>query len=581
MFPWTVDQYQRYAVLREYLKELEGWIEKINLKEDQAKQARALSQFKNIEVDKEEGKAWEDDDGPNQRKANQKAQDEDLNACSILKKNEVKLIVLDVGGLSPCKDGSGYWLPLEAIWQGFGLSLDLVYVPFKGKRFIQGDALHLPFADRSIDVVAALDVLEHIAPHERKACIEEICRVASHSVIISAPFSSPEIERADKSLFDSIKRIYGIEHRQLKEHLEKGLPKKETISGWLKDKMPAGTEFSFGSVPRWLALQTLRLPFLEYPKRDEIFDLLDRLALNFNQESEFHPPFSRHFWIYSRQLDLRDLESMVMNIQKKLRRQTFPFTFEEALKLNNLLTEFQASKGISALVVSEGNEAYLEECLRHLLSQKIETTFEVSVWLIQGDVSPDFKNKFPGVKFYGNRESRIRLNQLRERIVNLKGKWILLLTDRILLPADSVSFLSRKAMELEKELNEQVCLVHEEAGSMYSIPQSKFQTETGRKFIPVLSPRVIQGKRRYGVWFGHWPGITRILAGRLDNLRWSFSVKDPSWFFSECLFFNKEALFARKGKEGRITKRDIFLWERENSHLKFFYQPEIIVYRKL
>jgi 2-polyprenyl-3-methyl-5-hydroxy-6-metoxy-1,4-benzoquinol methylase len=54
---------------------------------------------------------------------------------------------------------------------------------------VLGDAVTLPFRDRTFDVVTALEVLEHIPDTER--ALAEICRVARRFVIISVP-SKPD-----------------------------------------------------------------------------------------------------------------------------------------------------------------------------------------------------------------------------------------------------------------------------------------------------------------------------------------------------------------------------------------------------
>lgn len=50
-------------------------------------------------------------------------------------------------------------------------------------ELVGGDALALPFADRTIDVVSAFGVLHHIEDHAR--AVSEMCRVARRAVFIS------------------------------------------------------------------------------------------------------------------------------------------------------------------------------------------------------------------------------------------------------------------------------------------------------------------------------------------------------------------------------------------------------------
>ncbi len=50
-------------------------------------------------------------------------------------------------------------------------------------ELVEGDALALPFADRTIDVVCAFGVLHHIEDHAK--AVSEMCRVARRAVFIS------------------------------------------------------------------------------------------------------------------------------------------------------------------------------------------------------------------------------------------------------------------------------------------------------------------------------------------------------------------------------------------------------------
>jgi ubiquinone/menaquinone biosynthesis C-methylase UbiE len=52
-------------------------------------------------------------------------------------------------------------------------------------RYVQGDALHLPFADGAFDTVLLPEVLEHL--HEPVAALAEAARVARRRVVASLP----------------------------------------------------------------------------------------------------------------------------------------------------------------------------------------------------------------------------------------------------------------------------------------------------------------------------------------------------------------------------------------------------------
>lgn len=564
-FPWTFDQYQRYAVLREFLREFYFSSEEAGLKNYGSQSLNQKSLNKESEWTKNEGRTSSEEE----------------------REAQIKPKVLDVGGISPTKDGRSYWLPLSEIWDGFKVVVDLIFFPVKECLIIQADGLNLPFPDGSFEVVAALDVIEHIDKDKREIFVEELCRVSSDSVILSAPVACEENEAADLALFETVKAILKVEHRQLLEHLERGLPEKEDVSWMLKKRMPAGFELGYGSLISWLIWQTIRAPFFDYYKRQEILDLLDCFALSSSQPAEFRPPFSRYFWIYSRQIPLWRLEAGIRAIKERLVREEMGFSFEEALRLNRLIHEFWSKKGLSALVISEGDEAKLRLCLNHLLSQRIDESLEILVWVIKGELSPVFAQNFPGIKFI-REEVLLTMNVFRSVINRLKGDWILLLHESILLPEETVLKLWKKATKGEEE--------PPVAKNFEDDPESmkdKFflkctngvaararKEEKGQLAGKIFCPRIIQGPRSYGVWCGRNFSPWKLMAGRRDNFFWNFSAEKCSWLYGECLFFPRGALFCRRGKEGKIGKREIFLWQAESHRLHFIYCPDIIVYQQ-
>ena len=565
-FFWTFDQYQRYAVLREFLREFYFTSYKADLK-------NYGSQSLNQKSSKEKS-YWGNNDG--------RAPSEEE------RQGQIKPKVLDVGGISPTKDGRSYWLPLGEIWDGFKVVVDLIFFPIRESLVIQADGLNLPFPDRSFEVVAALDVIEHIDKDKREIFVDELCRVSSDSVILSAPVASRENEAADRALFETVKAILKVEHRQLLEHLEKGLPEKEEISRMLKKRMPAGVELGYGSLISWLIWQIIRAPFFDYYKRQEILDLIDRFALCFPQSGEFRPPFSRYFWIYSRGIPRWRLEAGIRVIKERLIREEMGFSFEEALRLNKLINEFWSQKGLSALVISEGDEAKLRLCLNHLLSQRIEESLEISVLVVKGKLSPLFAQNFSGIKFI-REEGPLTMNVLRSAINGLKGDWILLLHESILLPEETVSKLWKRAIKGEEEKAPGAKNFEAGPESMKDkfflkcngeMTATARNEEKGQLAEKIFCPRIIQGPRSYGVWCGRNYSPWKLVAGRRNNFFWNFSVEKSSWLYGECLFFPRRALFCRRGKEGRIGKREIFFWQAENKRLHFIYCPDIVVYQQ-
>lgn len=96
--------------------------------------------------------------------------------------------LLDVG----C--GEGYVLQhLRAAWPGLALqgvdgdrqALALARAANPGTPLWQGDAAHLPFRDSSFDLVACLEVLEHL--REPWQALAELARVSRRYVLLSVP----------------------------------------------------------------------------------------------------------------------------------------------------------------------------------------------------------------------------------------------------------------------------------------------------------------------------------------------------------------------------------------------------------
>jgi hypothetical protein len=82
----------------------------------------------------------------------------------------------------------------------------------------------LPFPERSFELVASLDVLEHISPSERGGFAAELARVAADRIIVCCPLGTPEhvaLERDTQAYFTA---LAGHGHPFLDEHLANGLP---------------------------------------------------------------------------------------------------------------------------------------------------------------------------------------------------------------------------------------------------------------------------------------------------------------------------------------------------------------------
>jgi hypothetical protein len=101
-------------------------------------------------------------------------------------------------------------------------------------------ATNLPFDNESFDFVISLDVLEHVPLENRPKIIDEMIRVAKHSVIVGVPCGAEAEKWENRARLKCERKIEScggnargrdIAHRSdfLSEHQENGIPKKEEI----------------------------------------------------------------------------------------------------------------------------------------------------------------------------------------------------------------------------------------------------------------------------------------------------------------------------------------------------------------
>lgn len=163
-------------------------------------------------------------------------------------------------------------------------------------NYIVADGTRLPFADRAFDVVACLDVLEHIEPDDRSSFIAELSRVAGKGIVVTAPFDGEYVIMAEKLLFDYVTRVFG-DFPTLGEHLKFGLPHlDESVSGLTG----AGFEvkaYPSGNVFNWLIMMFIKHYIMAVLDAKNIQEQVDELYnVNFSP-TDFSGPSYRHIVI--------------------------------------------------------------------------------------------------------------------------------------------------------------------------------------------------------------------------------------------------------------------------------------------
>ncbi len=115
-----------------------------------------------------------------------------------------------------------------------------------------GNALSLPFPDASFEMVVSLDVLEHIPPQFRRQFLGELDRVSSEWILLAAPFSSPEVDKAESALVSEL----GL--RFLNEHSELGLPEESLVTDFFKSGKGRNIlRFENGNLLHWFRMLPL------------------------------------------------------------------------------------------------------------------------------------------------------------------------------------------------------------------------------------------------------------------------------------------------------------------------------------
>jgi SAM-dependent methyltransferase len=112
-----------------------------------------------------------------------------LHSLSPADKDEI----LDVGVTDDrLHDHSNYleaWYPHKSRVTAAGLeNASFLEDLYPGVRFVQADALHLPFADASYDYVHSSAVIEHVGSHlNQTQFLRELWRVARRGIFVTTP----------------------------------------------------------------------------------------------------------------------------------------------------------------------------------------------------------------------------------------------------------------------------------------------------------------------------------------------------------------------------------------------------------
>jgi glycosyltransferase involved in cell wall biosynthesis len=116
---------------------------------------------------------------------------------------------------------------------------------------ILGDATDLNMADKSFDIVIALDVFEHIAPPQRNDFLRHIARVSRFATMLAAPFNSAAVCEAENDACAYWDSLFAEPYRWLTEHAENGLPDFLQTTQHIAELGMSHVHFSHGNLALW------------------------------------------------------------------------------------------------------------------------------------------------------------------------------------------------------------------------------------------------------------------------------------------------------------------------------------------
>ncbi|MBI3584166.1 MAG: glycosyltransferase [Nitrospinae bacterium] len=200
------------------------------------------------------------------------------------------LKILDVGGHSMTMEGKP-WLPVKSF-----LSDDKIWVLDVPKcllsEYIRGSGDSLPFKGGSFQIISCQDVLEHIPSEMREIFLENLLNISSRFVVLGGPLYSENTVLAEKILFEYIYKIMKGAHRQLKEHLDNGLPMSEDIEAWLTTKQMKYCKIPSGYINNWLLMNLIKVYIASLPESLNLHAMIDRFFnLNFYESDQREPAY--------------------------------------------------------------------------------------------------------------------------------------------------------------------------------------------------------------------------------------------------------------------------------------------------
>jgi len=207
-----------------------------------------------------------------------------VDLLGLVRDGSKPLVILDVGGRTA---NLRAFLPKDRV--------HIVDVdPSDEPGLVLGDGSKLPYQDRSFDVVAAFDTLEHVPPAARSAFVRECARVARKWVVLAGPYRSDAVDESERLLQRFLRDKLGVEHRYLDEHRHNGLPELAASRAELERGGARTAAIGHGNLERWLPLMCLSLYLDHEPQLRELAKAVFRFYNGELYASDHASPVYRH-----------------------------------------------------------------------------------------------------------------------------------------------------------------------------------------------------------------------------------------------------------------------------------------------
>lgn len=122
---------------------------------------------------------------------------------------------------------------------------------------VRASGTALPFGTGQFAAAVSSDTFEHIPPAQREVFIGELARVARDTIVLGAPFDSPQVRAAEGVLREVIRAKYPASYGFIEEHDEYGLPDLAATRGALAGLGFAEVALPNGYLRHWLPMLTL------------------------------------------------------------------------------------------------------------------------------------------------------------------------------------------------------------------------------------------------------------------------------------------------------------------------------------